>query len=216
MLLSLFIMPLLWLIKATIMRVLFSALIMLFSFSIVAQNIPDKAVDISPLLIGEKAPNVILTHLSGKRDSLITILSKQETVLIFYRGGWCPFCNVQLAELQSIETDILKLGYQIVAISPDSPENLKASLDKHKLNYQLLSDANMNAARQFGIAFNVPESSKERLAKSSGGQNPGQLPVPSVFVFNKQGEIIFEYINPDYKKRIPGNLLLTVLKELKP
>ncbi|MBX2901662.1 MAG: AhpC/TSA family protein [Cyclobacteriaceae bacterium] len=198
------------------MRALLSSLFMLSTFSIVAQHYPDKAVDISPLLIGEKVPKVILTHLSGKTDSLIAILAKQETVVIFYRGGWCPFCNVQLAELQAIESDILKLGYQIVAISPDSPENLKASLDKHKLNYQLLSDANMNVAQQFGIAFNVPENSKERLAKSSDGQNPGQLPVPSVFVFNKRGEIIFEYINPDYKKRIPGNLLLTVLKELKP
>ena len=198
------------------MRALLSALFMLFTFSIVAQHYPDKAVDISPLLIGEKAPNATLTHFSGKTDSLTTILAKQETVLIFYRGGWCPFCNVQLAELQAIESDILKLGYQIVAISPDSPENLKASLDKHNLKYLLLSDASLKVAQQFGIAFNVPESSKERLAKSSGGQNPGQLPVPSVFVFNKQGEILFEYINPDYKKRIPGNLLLTVLKELKP
>lgn len=197
------------------MRALLSVSFMLFAFAIVAQPYPDKAVDISPLLIGEKAPKVILTHLNGKTDSLTTILSKQETVLIFYRGGWCPFCNVQLTELQAIESDILKLGYQIVAISPDSPENLKSSIEKNKLNYQLLSDANMNVAQQFGIAFNVPESSKERLAKSSGGQNPGQLPVPSVFVFNRQGEILFEYINPDYKKRISGSLLLAVLKELK-
>lgn len=197
------------------MKVPFSIVFTLISLAALAQSYPDKATDISPLLIGEKAPPVILTHLNGKTDSLSTLLRKQETVLIFYRGGWCPFCNVQLAELQSIESDILKLGYQIVAISPDSPENLKASVDKHKLNYQLLSDANMNAAQLFGIAFNVPENSKERLAKSSGGQNPGQLPVPSVFVLNKQGEILFEYINPDYKKRISAKLLQAVLKELK-
>lgn len=197
------------------MKVFLSSVFTLISLLAIAQSYPDKATDISPLLIGEKAPPVILTHLNGKTDSLSTLLRKQETVLIFYRGGWCPFCNVQLAELQSIESDILKLGYQIVAISPDSPENLKASVDKHKLNYQLLSDAKMNAAQLFGIAFNVPENSKERLAKSSGGENPGQLPVPSVFVLNKEGEIVFEYINPDYKKRISAKLLQAVLKELK-
>ena len=180
-----------------------------------AQTFPDKAIDISPLLIGEKAPPLVLKTMNGKSDSLLTILSIKPTVLIFYRGGWCPYCNTQLAELQSIEAEILKTGYQIIAISPDSPENLKASIDMHKLNYQLLSDADMRAAQQFGIAFNVPEASKERLRNSSGGSNPGQLPVPAVFVLNQQGEILFEYINPDYKKRLKGSLLLSVLKELK-
>lgn len=196
------------------MKVFVSLLLVLFSLAALAQSYPDKATDISPLLIGEKAPPFVLTNLSGKTDSLSALLSKKETVLIFYRGGWCPYCNLHLAELQSIEQEILALGFQIIAISPDSPENLKASMDKHKLNYQLLSDANMNAAQQFGIAYKVSENSKERLAKSSGGQNSGQLPVPSVFVLNKQGEILFEYINPDYKKRLKAATLLSVLKSI--
>lgn len=181
-----------------------------------SQSIPASAFEISPLLIGEQIPDLDLSDMQGKSVKLTEIFKQKPSVLIFYRGGWCPYCNLQLAELQGIEQEILSLGYQIVAISPDSPENLRASLDKHKLNYQLLSDADMKAAQLFGIAFNVPETSKERLAKSSGGQNPGQLPVPAVFVINKQGEILFEYINPDYKKRLPANLLLAVLKELKP
>ncbi|MDZ7646580.1 MAG: redoxin domain-containing protein [Cytophagales bacterium] len=109
----------------------------------------------------------------------------------------------------------MKLGYQIVAISPDSPENLAGSMDKHKLNYQLLSDADMSVSQLFGIAYKVAETSKERLSNASAGGNPGLLPVPSVFVVNQQGEILFEYINPDYKKRLKGSLLLAVLKELK-
>lgn len=185
------------------------------SHALVAQTIPSKAIDVSPLLIGEKAPNSLLRGVGGKSDSLLHILLLKPTVLIFYRGGWCPYCNIHLAELQGIEKDILKLGYQIVAISPDSPENLAASMDKQKLNYQLLSDADMNVSQSFGIAFSVPETSKERLGNASGGNNPGLLPVPSVFVLNQQGEILFEYINPDYKKRLKGSLLLAVLKELK-
>jgi len=190
-------------------------ILLMNSHSLMAQVIPAKAIDVSPLLIGEKAPRAFVSSFAGKPDSLSHILSVKPTVLIFYRGGWCPYCNIHLAELQNIEKDILKLGYQIVAISPDSPENLAASMNKHKLNYQLLSDANMNISLSFGIAYSVPETSKERLSSASGGGNPGLLPVPSVFVLNQQGEILFEYINPDYKKRLKGSLLLAVLKELK-
>lgn len=189
--------------------------VFLMTYSRIMGQVADKAIDVSPLLIGEKSPNAYMMDVGGKGDSLLHILSLKPTVLIFYRGGWCPYCNLQLAELQGIEKDIIQLGYQIVAISPDSRENLTASLEKNKLNYQLLSDADMKLSCAFGIVFRVPDKSKERLATASGGENPGLLPVPSVFVLNQQGEILFEYINPDYKKRLKAGLLLAVLKELK-
>lgn len=179
-----------------------------------AQSLPPSATDISPLLIGEKIPDVTLKTISGASVNLGTIFSDKPSVLIIYRGGWCPFCNVQLADLQSIEKDILNLGFQIIAISPDSPENLRASVDKHKLNYRLYSDASMALSQSLGIAFSVSETMAERLKNASGGLNPGMLPVPSVFVVDSTGQILFEYINPDYKTRIKGNLLLAVLKEL--
>ena len=177
--------------------------------------VPLIAIDISPLLIGEKAPDISLLNAKGEQVNLQSQFSVKPTVLIFYRGGWCPYCNVHLAELQGIEKDIVAMGYQIIAISPDSPENLNASLEKNKLSYLLLSDASMELSQVFGLAFAVPEASKVRLRNSSGGKNSGMLPVPSVFVLNQQGEILFEYINPDYKKRLKGSLLLAVLKELK-
>lgn len=180
-----------------------------------ASNMPQRATDIAPLLIGEDAPDMSLVNINGELVKLDAELAVKPTVLIFYRGGWCPYCNLHLAELQGIEKDILALGYQIIAISPDSPDNLKASLDKHHLAYLLLSDASMTFSQAFGIAYAVPEASAERLKNSSGGRNSGMLPVPSVFVLNQQGEILFEYINPDYKKRLKGDLLLAVLKELK-
>lgn len=188
---------------------------LLMAYHIVnAQGIPEKATDISPLLTGESIPEIELKKINGETIALKNITRSKPTVLIFYRGGWCPYCNLHLSELQRIEKDILMLGYQIVAVSPDSGENLKASMDKHKLNYQLLSDSDMKAAQAFGIAYAVPETSKARLSDSSGRKNPGLLPVPSVFVLDQQGEILFEYINPDYKKRVKSGLLLAVLKEL--
>jgi peroxiredoxin len=184
------------------------------TISSVAQT-PMNATDISPLLIGEKIPPTTVSSVTGEVLSLQDIVKKKPSVVIFYRGGWCPFCNVHLAELQTIEQDILTLGYQIIAISPDSPENLQAAAGKHSLTYTLLSDADMSTAQAFGLAFAVPESSVERLKKSSGGKNPGQLPVPAVLVLNTEGEILFEYINPDYKKRISASLLLCTLETLK-
>lgn len=178
-------------------------------------KMPQHATDIAPLLIGEVAPDMSLVSINGEAVKLNGLLAVKPTVLIFYRGGWCPYCNLHLAELQSIEKDILAVGYQIIAISPDSPDNLKSSLAKHQLAYTLLSDASMTSSQAFGVAYIVPEASAERLKNSSGGRNPGMLPVPSVFVLNRQGEILFEYINPDYKKRLKGDLLLAILKELK-
>ncbi len=176
---------------------------------------PAEPTDITPLLIGEKASELKLTKVDGGSVSLNEIISGKQTVLIFYRGGWCPYCNLHLAELQSIEQQMLAAGYQIIAISPDSPESLKQSIDKNKLNYMLLSDTKSEAAQAYGIAFKAPDRYKERLSKASSNQNDGVLPVPAVFVLNKQGEILFEHINPDYKKRIKGSLLMVVLNELR-
>jgi len=179
-----------------------------------AQAIPEIANDISPLLIGERAADVTLKNWEGKDVSLMQIISEKPTVLIFYRGGWCPYCNTHLAELQEIEGEILLLGFQIVAISPDSPMNLGATIDKHDLNYVLLSDSKSELAKEFGIAFKAPQSSLNKIMNYSEGINKDLLPVPSVFVLNQEGEILFEYINPNYKKRIKSKLLLSVLEGL--
>jgi peroxiredoxin len=169
---------------------------------------------ITPLLIGEKIPDITLLDVSGKKINLLELASQKPSVIVFYRGGWCPYCNLHLSELQTIEPDIIKAGYQIIAISPDSPESLQASVSKNKLNYILLSDNHTEASNGFGLAFKAPERYAEMLGKASGEQNRTTLPVPAVFIVNSAGEILFEYISPDYKKRLKGSLLLGVLKEL--
>ncbi|WP_025761847.1 peroxiredoxin-like family protein [Dyadobacter tibetensis] len=185
------------------------------SFAQQTLSLPQKATDISPLLIGEAIPNLTLEDLNGQAVSLQEQLAVKPTVLIFYRGGWCPYCNRQMAELQEIESEIVKLGYQIIAISPDSPIHMKASMDKNKLSYQLLSDADMKLSQAMGLAYAVPEASVQRLKDASDNKNPGSLPVPAVFIVNQKSEILFEYINPDYKQRMKGSFLMAALKLLK-
>ena len=171
--------------------------------------------DIAPLLIGEKIPDISLSDVTGKSVKILDLAAQKPSVVIFYRGGWCPYCNVHLAQLQQIEADIIKAGYQILAISPDSPENLAATISKNDLKYTLLSDHQSVAIKGFGLAFRAPNNYEAMLQKASGGSNLNVLPVPAVFIINQQGNVIFEYINPDYKSRLKGSLLLAVLNELK-
>jgi len=187
--------------------------LVLIVYSISAQ-IPERAEDISPLLIGEIIPDVVLKAPDAIDHSISDILSEKPAVILFYRGGWCPYCNVHLAEIQGAESEIIKLGYQIVAISPDSPENLQLTDEKNKLQYSLYSDSDGSLMKALGIAFKAPDRSIDKLKKYSNGLNEGFLPVPSVFVVDTSGIIEFEYINPNYRTRLGADFLLAVLKEL--
>lgn len=181
-----------------------------------AQNtLPKTATDISPLLIGEKVPDAALQLPNGKNAAFPGLLTKKKTILVFYRGGWCPYCNAHLSALGEAEKELLELGYQIIAISPDSPENLKNTQEKDKLNYLLLSDSKGELAGAVGIIYEAPQNYKDLVKENSKGINTRFLPVPSVFIVNTVGEIQFEYIAPDFKNRISTELLLAAAKNLK-
>jgi peroxiredoxin len=163
-------------------------------------------------------PDVVLTDVEGKEVKLYSLLEKKPTVLIFYRGGWCPYCNLQMEQLHTIEGDVLKEGYQIVAVSADRPENIETSIEKHDLHYTLLSDSTMNAAKAFGLAFRVDKEALERSKKYAATLEAGSglshhiLPVPAVFIIQKDGSITFEYVNPNFKVRLNAQVLLAILK----
>jgi peroxiredoxin len=196
-------------------KILCIALLAIVSLVNAQNELPRTATDISPLLIGEKIDEITLKSVDNQDVKLAALFNKKRTVLVFYRGGWCPYCNLHLSALSEAEKTLLDLGYQIVAISPDSPENLKKTLEKDKVNYVLLSDSKGDLAQTMGIAFQAPENYKTTLSKGSDGVNSTFLPVPSVFIVNLKGEIEFEYITPDYKHRITNDLLIAVAKSLK-
>lgn len=185
----------------------------LFSFTGYTQ-IAEKAEDISPLLNGETFPDAVLKAPDGTEHNLLEILKQKPSVVLFYRGGWCPFCNAHLFEIQNVQNEVVNLGYQIIAISTDSPENLQVTDEKHNLVYSLYSDAGGEVIKAIGIAFKAPEQYSGMLSEKSDGLNNGFLPVPSVFVTDANGKIAFEYINPDYKTRLSAKLLLAVLENL--
>lgn len=179
-------------------------------------QIPDNAEDISPLLTGETIPNATLIATAGEPVDLKEIIGKKPTILVFYRGGWCPYCNLQLSGLAKIETEIIDLGYQILAISPDDYQNLKSTESQDSIKYTLLSDPNGNFIQQMGIAFKTPTLVKGFIAtKGQKGKVSDVIPAPAVFILNEEGSILFEYINPNYKQRISSEMLLAVLKVLR-
>lgn len=181
-----------------------------------AQNmIAKSAADIAPLLIGEKIPNLTLKSSDNTDVQISDLLKKKKTVLVFYRGGWCPYCNMHLQALAEAEKQVLDLGYQIIAVSPDSAENLKMTAEKDKVKYTLLSDSKGELIKAMGIAFEAAENYKSVINVNSNGMNTSFLPVPSVFVVNPQSDILFEYVSPDFKHRITTELLVSVLKNLK-
>lgn len=178
-------------------------------------QIVGQATDIAPLLIGETLPDATLQDPKGQPVQLSAVLSQQPTVLVVYRGGWCPYCNQHLAALAKAESEILALGYQIVAISPDDYQNLQPTIADQDVHYQLYADPGAKLIQAMGIAFATPEDYLKYIAKKSKGEVTTALPVPTLMVVNKKSEILFEYINPTYSTRISPELLLAVLQQLK-
>ncbi len=173
------------------------------------------AADARPLGVGAHAPGVTLTDMEGAQVDLAKAFAEKPTVLVFYRGSWCPFCNRQLAALGELEPKLLALGYQVIAISPDTAEGLKKMAGKNHLDYRLLSDHAMEASSAYGTAFRLPSRNRKAygghgvpLTPIPGG--PGYwLPVPTVYLIGRDGMIKFAYSNPDYKVRLMTADLLT-------
>lgn len=198
----------------TVFSLLF--LTFLLSVPLKAQDAAPSADQVTPLLIGSRIPDVTLKTIDGEDIRLRDAVSEQPAILIFYRGGWCPYCNRHLAELQKIEGQIKDIGYQIIAISPDRPEKLKESMSKNDLDYTLMSDSPMDATKAFGLAFKVEESLVTRYKEDYGidleadsGYDHHLLPAPAVYILNTEGIVRFNYVNPNYQERINGDILLT-------
>lgn len=188
------------------------------SLSPARAQLADRAEDVHPLLPGSAAPDAEVRLVDGSRTAFRQVLDGKPSLVVFYRGGWCPYCSVQLSELRKLVPDLDALGFQLIAVSPDRPEALAASLKELQLDYRLVSDADAGLMQAFGIGFVVDQATREKyleyqidLAKASGAEHYG-LPVPSVFVIDAAGTIQFGYSNPDYRTRLPERLVRAALE----
>ena len=169
---------------------------------------------VSPLLNGQFVPDVVVQTEFGKDIRLLDIVSSRPSVILFYRGGWCPYCNRQMAGLMEVEQRIIDLGYQIVAISPDSPDKLNDMKFDTDMDVIILSDAKLAAIRGFGLGYYVSDAAATMYRDKAGaklvtleGAERFVLPVPAAFVVDTSGLIKFQYVNPNYKVRVEPQLL---------
>jgi peroxiredoxin len=172
-----------------------------------------------PLKPGDPIPDSTLKNAADESVSLRKLVSEKPAILIFYRGGWCPYCTRHLQDLARIEKDVLAAGYQLLAISADQPSKLREKPDYQKLNYTLLSDNSMEAAQAFGIAFEVPadlltkyKSEYNIDLEAASGRTHHRLPHPAVFVVDTQGIVRFAHVNKDYKVRLEPEKILEAVQ----
>lgn len=175
---------------------------------------------VRPVLLGSKLPDVPLRTVDGAETTLARQVAGKPAILVFYRGGWCPYCNLQLSELRLIEDQAKALGYQMIAISPDRPEELSKTLDKNDLTYTLLSDSKAEALKAFGIGFRLDDVTYLKYKaygidlESASGETSRALPVPTVYIVDGQGVLQFGYSHPDYTIRIPGPVILAAARAI--
>jgi peroxiredoxin len=173
------------------------------------------ATDVVPLEKGAKLPKLTLKGSDGKAFDLTAAVAKRPTVLIFYRGGWCPICMRQLSGLQAIDDEFTAAGYQLLAISPDRPEELVKTSDKCQLTYTLLSDSDAAAIQAFGLAFQAAPKQFNTLEKYSGATHHA-LPVPAIYILATDGTIKFAHYDPDFKVRMNASEVLEQAKTALP
>jgi peroxiredoxin len=169
--------------------------------------------------VGQNVPSARVYTVEGEAIDIRDVVRRQPTVLIFYRGGWCPYCSAHLAELGRVEEDLHRAGYQIIALSPDRPKYLKSALRDKTYGFTLLSDNEAKAIRAFGLAFRVGMETYQSYVNKGidlqerSGVGHRILPVPAAYVVDQAGVIRFAYWNPDYKERIDVDRLLRAARK---
>lgn len=184
------------------------------------------AEETQPIAAGQPAPRFVVRTVSGEIFDFDPRRLERPAVLVTFRGGWCPYCNMHLAELRHVVPEIRALGIDVLFLSGDRPDALHRGLERETrdaidtLDYTILSDADAYAAVALGIAFRPDAKYVERLI--DGGRDIADssirrrdvMPVPAVFAIDVDGTIAYAYAHPDYKVRLPADELLAVAHAL--
>jgi peroxiredoxin len=171
------------------------------------------------LKVGDQIPSFVLPDALGKMVSSSDLLVRGPLVICFYRGAWCPYCNLELRALQEALPDILELGAQLVAISPMTPDNSLSLAEKHSLEFPVLSDAGLKVASQFGLVYQWPLEVRSFMEKAGvslekyNGDKSWKLPVAATYVTDHDG-IVISAVNPDWRERLDPIEIISALQKL--
>ncbi|MFF0156623.1 peroxiredoxin-like family protein [Streptomyces sp. NPDC005263] len=172
------------------------------------------------LSAGGRAPDFRLPSATGERLSLADLLATGPVVLTFYRGAWCPYCNIALRALQQHHDEITARGARLVAVSPQVPDESLSLAEKHQLAFSVLSDVGSDTAKQYGLAFDLPDDLATvydklgfDLQRVNGG-HPRTLPLPAAYVIDRESVIRWAFVDTDYTKRAEPADILAALDAL--
>ena len=174
----------------------------------------------SAISVGEIAPNFTLPDATGEVINLHDKLNEGPVVLSFYRGGWCPFCNLELQALQTLLPEIKALGANLVGISPETPDNSMTTVEKQQLQFDVLSDVGNKTARDYGLLFTVYEEMRPLYLKwgldipASNGDDSWELPVPATYIIDSNCVARAAHVDKDYTKRMEPEQILTALRSM--
>ncbi|MEH6940639.1 peroxiredoxin-like family protein [Bacillus sp. JJ722] len=169
---------------------------------------------------GDQVPDFKLPDATGKTVSITEELSKGPVILTFYRGGWCPYCNLELKAYQREIDTIKDAGATLIAISPETPDASLSTKEKNELEFIVLSDESNKVAEKFDLVFKMPdfliEVYKDFGLNVSGhnGNNDWELPKPASFVIDQSGKIVFAEVDSDYTKRVEPSKLIEIVKSI--
>ena len=170
------------------------------------------------LRVGDTVTDFSLTDQHGRVIRLADLLSSGPVIISFYRGGWCPYCNLELKALNALLPDFNALQAQLVAISPQLPDASLTTAEKNALEYSVLSDVGNQVAAQFGLVFTLDERLKPIYAQfgldipKANGDDSFQLPLPATYVVDQQGLITYAFATEDYTLRAEPSDVLNSLK----
>ena len=182
----------------------------------VAQMMTDDNAALLPLAAkalkaGDSFPDVTLTDQVGRAIDVAALAADGPLIITFYRGGWCPYCNLELRAYQKVLPEITRLGARLIAITPETPDNALTTAEKNDLAFTVLSDEHGRLADTLGIRFELSDAVKSYFVKAGhdlparNGDDRWSLPMPATYVIEKGGRIALAFVDPDYRKRLePG------------
>jgi len=208
--------------NGSICRVVTVAITLLMASISFAQeaNIAKDPKETTPLKAQTSVPDVTVKNSEGESVRLGSLHQDHPVVLVFFRGGWCPICTRHTRQLIKVYPEVKEMGAELVGISPDDTEHSKENIAKSSIPFPIFSDADVAAAKAFGLAFRVDDATILRykdfgidLEKASGFDHHA-LPIPAVYIVDKSGQIAFAHSNPDYRERLDTDHILSELKKL--
>ncbi|MEL6495485.1 MAG: peroxiredoxin-like family protein, partial [Cyanobacteria bacterium J06623_7] len=166
---------------------------------------------------GQKLSNFTLPNALEQEISLKSLLAKGAVVVSFYRGGWCPYCNLELRALQAALPEITARGATLVAISPETPDSSLSTKEKNELSFEVLSDRGNLLARELGLVFTLPESLRPIYSNfgidipAHNGDETFELPLPATYVVKADGTIVYHFVHADYTQRLDPDQIIEAL-----